>query len=194
MASFFSNQEIASLFPMPTADSSLDIGMNKGLEYVPPAARPVSRKPNPAAAAPAAAAPPAAANPYADIPFETMTVQGDASAARQAAMQPSTNFMSQLGSAIGQGADLVGKGIGALAMPLEMIASPISTVLEGLGGSSLGKMGGDFARGYANYQHGGFGLTPGPNQYRPMPGGQMDPAAIQAEIDRLQQMLLQSGG
>lgn len=192
MASFFSNQEIANLLPMPTADSPLDIGMNKGAEYVPQAAQPVSRKPMPASAT--TAAPTAVGNPYANVPFETMTIHGDAGAGLEAAMQPSTNFMSQLGSAIGQGAGLVGKGIGALAMPLEMIASPISTVLEGLGGSSLGKMGGDFARGYDNYRHGGFGLTPGPNQYQGMPSGQMDPAAIQAEIDRLQQMLLQSGG
>ena len=168
--------------PMPPTDP-----VEFGVQQSASSAQPVSRKPAPIGGTQAPAQAPAqAAGSWDDV---------EAALAGQEPIRPEPpGFFDQLGTAINDGAGILGAGLGALAAPVEMVMAPVSGVLEQLAGSPLGRFGGGFGRGQANYQHGGFGLTPGPNQLQGMSGGQMDPAAIQAEIDRLQQMLLQSGG
>lgn len=192
MASFFSNQEIANLFPMPTADSSLDIGMNKGPGYVPQAAQPVSRKPNPAVAAPAMGM-----GPYAPGTPEFTQQQQDFYApfpgpllgnaqAEQPAPPQQLNPLQQFESAMQTGSDYLSRGIGALTSPINTVVgatmkpvgtlmesalSPVNAVLAGIGGSSLGQAGGGFADGVAAYN---AAKSPMPEQGMVPPPGVQD--------------------
>jgi hypothetical protein len=147
----------------------------------------VSRKPMPI---PPLSTPPAPAQPSPAQPSPAQPAPAygwDQLDAMLGDMEPYRASAPGLGDQIGAA---VGTGLGALAQPIEMLMSPVTGLLETLGASPFGQFGSGFAQGVGNYDYGGFGLQPGQNQ----PMTQLDPVAIQAEIDRLQALLAQGGG